>query len=118
MSRRAIRRFIPPGPLPNPRRVRRDLTYLAYDIYEVPNIPAGHPHFGRNGAWCRRELRRELQGLGWRLNVQYLMISRFISVDRGLFQVRQLQTSPNLYWMPYGVRHMHVIRGIHRHSFY
>ncbi|PKB92079.1 hypothetical protein RhiirA5_446138 [Rhizophagus irregularis] len=49
MSRRAIRRFIPPGPLPNPRRVRRDLTYLAYDIYEVPNIPAGHPHFGRNG---------------------------------------------------------------------
>ncbi|PKC54861.1 hypothetical protein RhiirA1_542734, partial [Rhizophagus irregularis] len=104
MSRRAIRRFIPPGPLPNPRRVRRDLTYLAYDIYEVPNIPAGHPHFGRNGAWCRRELRRELQGLGWRLNVQYSMISRFISVDRGLFQVRQLQTSPNLYWMPYGMQ--------------
>ncbi|CAG8740961.1 7570_t:CDS:1, partial [Rhizophagus irregularis] len=35
------------SPRPPPRL--RDLTYIDYDIYEHPNIPAGHLHFGRNG---------------------------------------------------------------------
>jgi len=48
MSRQVRPRFIPPRPLPSQPRLRRELTYIAYDIYEHPNIPAGHPHFGRN----------------------------------------------------------------------
>ncbi|PKC74590.1 hypothetical protein RhiirA1_449808 [Rhizophagus irregularis] len=99
------RQVTPPRPPPR----LRDLTYIDYDIYEHPNIPAGHPHFGRNGAWCRRNLRRELQILGWTLDDQYSMVSRFVSNDRGLLQVRQLQTNPNLYWMPYGVRQIPIL---------
>ncbi|PKC02001.1 hypothetical protein RhiirA5_425876 [Rhizophagus irregularis] len=101
------RQVTPPRPPPR----LRDLTYIDYDIYEHPNIPAGHPHFGRNGGI--RNLRRELQILGWTLDDQYSMVSRFVSNDRGLLQVRQLQTNPNLYWMPYGVRQMYIMSGIH-----
>ncbi|RIA90928.1 hypothetical protein C1645_737476 [Glomus cerebriforme] len=110
--------FVIPGPLPRPPRLRGRISFLSYDVYERPNIPAWHPNSGRNGAWFRRRLRRELRNLGWTLNVQYSTVSRRVGSDIALQQALQLQTRPNLYWMPYGIRRLHVMEGRHNRSLY
>ncbi|RHZ88092.1 hypothetical protein Glove_26g240 [Diversispora epigaea] len=120
MSRRPqlIAQFIPPSSLPYPPPLTREITFLSYDIYENPNIPVGHPHAGKNGAWCRKKLRKELLSVGWTLNEEYSVISIRSNVSTALLQVVQLQTIFNLHWMPYGVRKMHVMKGVHDRSLY
>jgi hypothetical protein len=49
----------------------------------------------------------------WTLNDQYSNVSRQVSSTNALLQALILQTRPNLYWMSYGMRKMHVMEGIH-----
>ncbi|CAB4374035.1 unnamed protein product [Rhizophagus irregularis] len=97
---RAQQQFIP-GPLPRPAQLRRNMTILSYDVYCHPVFPVNHPDFGRTGAWCRQRLRNRLQRLGWRLNVQYSVVSRNIAAATALHQVRFLKVHPTLYWMAF-----------------
>ncbi len=108
-----------PNPLPVPNAPNAPTFAIVYDL-NVPElrnggiaslIPPGHAHAGRSDSYYYRKITSCLIALGYSKS-EYSFYSKQTTQANAI----NLQTQPDLTWMPYVMKKMHVVEYCHAGS--